>query len=147
MAEEKAAKPPVTVTLERVGAAAFRATGGSGGELVLDGAAAIGGEDRGMRPMELLLASLAGCAAMDVVHILRQQKQPLEGLTIEVAGTRTDAVPAVYTAIHLRFVVAGEVHEGKLQRAVRLSVEKYCSVRASLDPAIEVSWEAVRAES
>lgn len=136
---------PVKVTLERVGTVAFAAGGGSGGELTVDGAPAIGGEGRGMRPMELLLSALAGCAAMDVVHILRKQKQPLESLTIEVEGSRADAVPAVYTAIHLRFTIGGAVHEGKMNRAVQLSVEKYCSVRASLDPAIAVTWEAQRA--
>jgi putative redox protein len=136
---------PVRVALERVGTVAFASRGGSGGELVLDGGPAVGGEGRGMRPTELLLSALAGCAAMDVVHILSRQKEPLQSLRIEVEGQRADAVPAVFTAIHLRFVVEGPVHEGKMQRAVRLSVEKYCSVRGSLDPAIVVTWEAVRA--
>jgi putative redox protein len=136
----------VRTRLERVGEVAFAARGGSGGEVVLDGSPDIGGEGRGMRPMELLLTALAGCAAMDVVHILRRQKEPLESVTIEVEGTRADAVPAIYTAIHLRFSIAGAVHEGKMQRAVRLAVEKYCSVRSSLDAAIAVTWEAVRAE-
>ncbi|HHH28532.1 MAG TPA: OsmC family peroxiredoxin, partial [Polyangiaceae bacterium] len=113
-----------------------------GGEVTLDGSPAIGGEGRGMRPMELLLTSLASCAAMDVVHILRKQKQPLEGLTIAVEGRRADAVPARFEAIHLRFVAEGAVAPNKLERAVRLGVEKYCSVGASLAPDIAVTWEA-----
>jgi putative redox protein len=133
----------VKVTLDKIGPAAFQAHAGSGGEVVLDGSPEIGGEGRGMRPMELLLTSLASCAAMDVVHILGKQKQPLEGLSIEVTGTRVDAVPAHFSAIHLRFVATGAVAPNKLERAVRLGVEKYCSVGASLRPDIDVTWEAI----
>lgn len=130
------------VTLSRVGPAAFDAEAESGGTLTLDGAPSIGGEGRGMRPMELLLTALAGCASMDVVHILRKQKEPLEDLRIEAEGEREDATPAPFTRIHLRFVATGDVHRGKLERAVKLAVEKYCSVGESLDPAIEVTHEA-----
>lgn len=132
------------VTLAQVGPAAFEATAGSGGSLVVDGVPEIGGEGRGMRPMELLLASIASCAAMDVVKILRQQKEPLEHLRIEVDGERKDAVPAPYERVKLVFVARGEVDPHKLERAVKLGVEKYCSVGASLDPAIAVTWEARR---
>ncbi len=131
-----------TVRLEQVGAAAFEATAGSGGTLIVDGAPDIGGENRGMRPMELLLASIASCSAMDVVHILRRQRQVLEHLTIEIEGVRVDATPAPYRSVKLVFTARGAVEPDKLQRAVGLSVEKYCSVSASLDPAIEVTWEA-----
>lgn len=134
---------PLRVKLDKVGPAAFEARAGSGGEVVIDGAPSIGGQGRGMRPMELLLCSLASCAAMDVVHILRKQKEPLEGLTIEVQGQRADAVPARFTAVHLRFLAQGDVAANKLERAVRLGVEKYCSVGASLSPDIDVTWEAV----
>jgi len=135
------------VRLDKVGPAAFSARAGSGGETILDGSPDIGGEGRGMRPMELLLTSLASCAAMDVVHILNRQKEPLEGLTIEVQGERADAVPAPFTRITLRFVARGAVAPNKLERAVRLGVEKYCSVGASLAPDIAVSWEAVLASA
>ncbi|GAB5545655.1 MAG: OsmC family protein [Sandaracinaceae bacterium] len=131
------------VTLQKVGAAAFDAESQSGGTLTLDGSPEIGGEGRGMRPMELLLTSLAGCAAMDVVHILRKQREPLEDLRIEAEGDRKDATPAPFTRVHLRFVATGAVNPGKLERAVRLAVEKYCSVGSSLDPAIEVTHEAI----
>jgi putative redox protein len=131
----------MNVRLEQVGPAAFEATGGSGGKLVVDGSPEIGGEGRGMRPMELLLAAVASCAAMDVVKILRQQKQPLEHLRIEIEGARADAVPAPYTSMKLVFVAKGAVDEHKLRRAVSLSVEKYCSVRATLG-GVEVTWEA-----
>jgi putative redox protein len=130
------------VKLAQVGAAAFEATAGSGGKLVVDGAKEIGGEDRGMRPMELLLASVASCAAMDVVHILRKQKEPLEHLAIEIEGARGEGEPSPYTRIHVVFVARGAVDSNKLTRAVSLAVEKYCSATASLAPEIPVTWEA-----
>lgn len=130
------------VELTRVGPAAFAARAGSGGELVLDGSPEIGGEGRGMRPMELLLTALASCAAMDVVHILRRQRQPLEDLEIVVEGDRREGTPSPFSAVHLRFLARGAVDPRKLERAVRLGVERYCSVGASLHPDVAVTWEA-----
>lgn len=128
------------VSLRRVGPAAFEATAASGGTAIVDGSPEIGGEGRGMRPMEALLVSLASCAAMDVVHILRKQKEPLDDLRIEVDGERSDGTPTPFTKIHLTFTAVGDgLSEKKVQRAVSLSVEKYCSVGASLDPTIEVT--------
>ena len=132
------------VTLERIGHAAFEATAGSGGKLVVDGSPEVGGEGRGMRPMELLLSSVASCAAMDVIHILvNKQKEPLEHLRVEIEGERPDATPAPFTRMKLVFVVRGAVDDAKLQRAVSLSVEKYCSARATLG-GVDVTWEARR---
>lgn len=131
------------VSLDQVGAAAFEATSGTGGKLVVDGSPEIGGEGRGMRPMELLLSSVASCSAMDVLHILRKQREPLEHLRVEIEGTRKDAVPSPFTHMKMVFVVRGAVDEHKLERAVRLAVEKYCSARANLG-GVEVTWEARR---
>ncbi len=134
--------PDMQVRLERIGKAAFEATAGSGGKVIVDGAEAIGGEGRGMRPMELLLSALASCSAMDVVAILNKQKEPLTNLTIEIVGTRADATPAPFTTAKLVFTANVGIDEHKYQRAVKLSVEKYCSVGSTLDPAVTVSWEA-----
>lgn len=131
-----------TLRLEQVGTVAFEATAANGGSLIIDGSQDIGGEGRGMRPTEVLLAALASCSAMDVVHILRKQRQPIEHLSIEIEGVRKDAVPAPFKSAHLVFTVRGAVEEAKLQRAVSLAVEKYCSVRATLDPTVEITWEA-----
>jgi putative redox protein len=128
--------------LEQIGTAAFEATSLAGGSLVIDGAAEIGGEGKGMRPMEVLLSALASCSAMDVLHILRKQKEPVERLQIEIEGVRADAVPAPFTRIELVFTAHGPVDPHKLQRAVGLAVDKYCSVRASLDATIEIRWSA-----
>jgi len=132
---------PMHVRLEQIGTAAFEAIAGTGGTLVVDGSPEIGGEGRGMRPMEVLLAAVASCSAMDVVSILRKQKQPLEHLRIEIEGERADAVPSPFTTMKLVFIVRGAVDDAKLQRAVGLSVEKYCSVRATLGD-VNVTWEA-----
>jgi putative redox protein len=133
----------VKVVLQRIGHAAFEAVAGSGGKLVVDGAPDIGGEGKGMRPMELLLSAVASCSAMDVVHILvNKQRQPLEDLLIEIEGARVDAVPSPFKKMHLVFVAKGEVDEHKLQRAVSLAVEKYCSVSATLRDEVEITWEA-----
>ena len=131
------------VVLQRIGHAAFEATAGSGGKLIVDGAKDIGGEERGMRPMELLLSAVASCSAMDVVHILvNKQKQPLEDLRIEIEGARKDAVPAPFTKMHMVFIAKGAVEENKLQRAVQLAVEKYCSVSETLSDEVAITWEA-----
>lgn len=135
------------VRLEQAGPVAFEATAEvSGARATLDGKADIGGEGKGMRPTEMLLTGLAGCAAIDVAHILRRQKEPLEHLAIEVEGDKNDKPPHRFVAIRLRFLATGDVNDHKLQRAVQLSVEKYCTVRNSLDPAIELTWEAVKVE-
>jgi putative redox protein len=132
------------VRIEQVGAAAFEATGESGGRATVDGPPESGGEGRGMRPMEMLLSALATCSALDVVKILRQQKEPLEHLSIDIEGVRADATPSPFLRMKIVFVAKGPVDEKKLQRAVSLSVDKYCSVRATLGSAVEVTWEARR---
>jgi putative redox protein len=131
------------VRLAPVGPAAFEATAGSGGTLVVDGAPEIGGEGRGMRPMELLLSSIASCSAMDVLHILRKQKEPLESLAVEIEGVRLDEVPSPFVRMKLVFVARGAaLDEHKVQRAVSLAVEKYCSARATLAAGVDITWEA-----
>lgn len=120
------------VTLRRLSGAAFEAKNASGQSLVIDGPPDVGGVGAGLRPMEACLSALASCSAVDVLLILNQQKQPLVELDIVVDGARADAVPAVFTDIHLHFVAGGAVEPGKLARAVRLSMDKYCSVAKML---------------
>ena len=83
------------VRLEQVGTVAFEATADSGGKLVVDGAPDIGGEGRGMRPMELLLSAVASCSLMDVMHILRKQKEPIEHLTVDDDCVSGDGLRAI----------------------------------------------------
>jgi putative redox protein len=131
------------VKLVQAGAAKFIATNAAGATGVIDGPADLGGEHAGLRPMETLLAALAGCSSMDVIKILKKQRQHLERLEVEVNAERADAVPAVFTKIHLRFKAHGAVDLKKLEKAVALSVEKYCSVSKMLQPKVEITAEGV----
>lgn len=134
---------PTTVKLRRVSGAKFEATNAAGNTVVVDGPPDVGGVGAGMRPMELLLASLASCAAVDVLLIMQKQRQPLEDLDIEVQGVRADAVPAVYTDIRLVFTGSGKIDADKLQRAVELSSDKYCSVSSMLRAGgVKIAFEA-----
>jgi len=131
------------VKLSRVRGALFEGTNASGQKCLVDGPPDLGGQGEGVRPMELLLLSLAGCSALDVIHILeKQQKEPLEGLDVTVRGQRADAIPAVYTDIALHFEASGPVNEHKLERAVKLSMEKYCSVAHMLMKGVTITHTA-----
>jgi putative redox protein len=133
------------VKLVQTGAAKFIATNAAGATGTIDGPADLGGENAGLRPMETLLAALAGCSSMDVIKILKKQRQHLERLEVEVNAERADAIPAVFTKIHLRFKAHGAVDLKKLEKAVALSVEKYCSVSKMLEPKVEITAEGVLA--
>jgi putative redox protein len=127
------------ITLERQEGIRFEAKSGLGHTVVLDGPPKIGGTDSGVRPMEMLLMSLAGCSAVDVVMILDKGRQPLGELTVEVEGTRRDAIPATFEDIHLAFHATG-IPLDKLERAVRLSIEKYCSVAHMIRSVTNIRW-------
>ena len=88
--------------------------------------------------MELLLVSLAGCSAVDVLHILQKGRLPIEDLKIVVDGTRKDEIPAVFETIRLDFIATGDFPLAKLERAVELSMEKYCSVAKMLAPTVNI---------
>lgn len=93
-------------------------------------------------PMELLLVAAATCSGTDVAHILQKQRVALRALEVRVRGTRREAEPRRYTAIHFTFTVSGDgADEAKARRAVDLSLEKYCSVVASLAPDLRVSYD------
>ena len=113
--------------------AAFVGTTGSGHGVVIDGPPDIGGKNVGMRPMELMLLSVGACSAVDVVHILRKGRQDVADVQVEVKGERTDTDPKVVTKIHLHFIVAGRgLTRERVERAVQLSAEKYCSASIML---------------
>ena len=131
------------VKLVQSGAAKFVATNAAGATGVIDGPADMGGENAGLRPMETLLSALAGCSSMDVILIMKKQRQNLERLEVEVEGERADAVPAVFTKIHLRFKGYGPIEIEKLKKAVELSIGKYCSVSKMLQATVTITAEAV----
>ena len=112
---------------------AFQATTGSGHTLVLDAAPAVGGAERGSRPMELLLVGLGGCTGMDVISILRKMRQEVTGYTIRVTGDRASEHPKVFTTISIEHVVRGRgLSLEAVRRAVELSATRYCSAAAML---------------
>jgi len=131
------------VKLVQAGPARFMVMNDAGATAIIDGPADMGGENAGLRPMETLLSALAGCSALDVILILKKQRQDLKRLEVEVEGERADAVPAVFTNIHLRFKGYGTIDLEKLQKAVKLSIEKYCSVSKMLQPKVAITAEGV----
>jgi putative redox protein len=123
--------------------AGLRFAGGPAGRPVI---AVDGDGQEAVSPVELLLISAATCSAADVVGILQKQRVDLQALDVVVSGTRRDEHPRRFTAIHLRFTVRGAgADETKARRAVELSLEKYCSVVASLAPDIRVSYDVALA--
>ncbi|MCG2574492.1 OsmC family protein [Acinetobacter sp. ME22] len=112
---------------------AFEAKSESGHSVIMDGAPAYGGENRGARPMELILMGLGGCASFDIVTILKKARQDIDGVECQLQAERADEVPAVFTKIHLHFVVTGKaLKEKQVSKAVELSAEKYCSASKML---------------
>ena len=116
------------VEIEWQDAVSFSACADSQHTISIDGPAELGGVNAGTRPMELMLMGIAGCAATDVVHILRKGRVAIDVCRVSVQAERAGEDPKVFTDIHLRFQVAGQsLTEKKLARAVSLSAEKYCS--------------------
>lgn len=93
----------------------------------------------GVTPMELLAASLGGCTAMDVASILVKMRQPLEGFSVEVVGERAEEHPKRYTSLEVVYRLKGDLDERKVERAIQLSEERYCSVEATLKPALPIT--------
>ena len=112
----------------------FEATADSGHTVAIDGPPEGGGENRGTRPMELVLMGLGGCAAYDVVTILGKTRQKVTDCVTHITATRVDEIPQVFDTIHLNFVVTGtDLDEKKVARAVSLSADKYCSASRMLE--------------
>ncbi len=114
----------------------FEVRNENGNSTITDGSA----EKKGMRPMELLLSALGTCSAFDAVHILRKQRQEVQSFELEVRGQRpNEGVPKPFTAIHAHFRLSGQLEVDKVQRAVALSMEKYCSVSATLSDDVKIT--------
>jgi putative redox protein len=128
------------IILNRLNTAlAFEAVNEEGITATFDANPAIGGEGLGLRPMEMLAASMASCASIDVLLILKKKRITLAHYRVEIQATRVDAVPAVFETIHLQFQIAANDPIEQVQKAVDLSVEKYCSVSASLSKTIKIT--------
>ncbi|SEL49974.1 OsmC family protein [Parapedobacter koreensis] len=98
----------------------------------IDGSPDIGGEGLGARPMELVLMALGSCSALDLVNILKKQRQQIDELNIDVEGQRRTEIPNIFTSIHISFYLKGDIDLAKAEKAAELAVKKYCSVHDML---------------
>ena len=120
----------------------FVAETGSGHTVVMDAPPDHGGRNLAARPMEMILVGLGGCSAFDVVEILKKSKQSIADCQVAIEAERADAVPAVFTKIHMHFVICGaQLNTKHVKRAVELSVDKYCSVAMMLRNTVDISYE------
>jgi putative redox protein len=124
----------VKVELNRVNDAVhFEASAPSSNIKVhIDGSPEIGGEGLGVRPMEMVLMALASCSSLDLVSILKKQKQDLQDISVSVEGERREELPPVFTKINMSFTLKGDIDPAKAERAAELAVKKYCSVHDML---------------
>lgn len=122
------------VKLQRNASVHFTATTESGHSIELDGSEAVGGEEKGARPMETVLAGLGGCSAIDVMSTLGKSRQDVADCVIDIEAERADSIPAVFTRIHMHYTLVGsDLDPRKVARAISLSAEKYCSVTRMLE--------------
>ena len=128
----------VSVTWQHEGLL-LEAENDTGNRMILDAGAGVGGQNRGPRPLQLLLMGLAGCTAMDVISILQKKREPLQDFQVIVTAEQADSHPHVYTKIHIEYVATGDVNENSLQRAIGLSETTYCSAQAMLKKAAEIT--------
>ena len=136
------------IALKRINKAVhLEATNEDGNKVQIDGAPKIGGENLGVRPMQLLLMGLGGCSSMDILSILEKQKVELDDFNIEVDSERdTENTPSLFTDIHVRFTFKGKDLDAKMkkiERAVNLSMDKYCSVTRILEKTAKITHEIV----
>lgn len=119
----------------------FVGESGTGHAIVMDSDIDVGGKNTGMRPMELLLIGLGGCSGMDVASILQKKKQHITGVDINIRGEKADTYPKKFTNIDIEFIVSGkDLTEDAVKKAIELSMEKYCSVKATLEGVAKISF-------
>jgi len=123
---------------------ALEAANEDGNVVALDASHEIGGKGNGMRPMQLILAALGGCSAIDVLQILKKQKQDIGSFRVEVDGNRKKTRGySIFNSIEIRFIIGGNVNPEKAERAVNLSMEKYCSVAKTLEPTAKITYKVI----
>ena len=120
----------------------FVGESGSGHAIVMDGAPESGGRDLGIRPMEMLLLGLGGCTAFDVVSILKKSRQDIVDCEVEIDSERATEIPKVFTKIHVHFIVSGRnLNSKKVEKAVSLSADKYCSASEMLAKTAKITHD------
>jgi putative redox protein len=132
----------MTVNLHRLDDAFhLQATNQDGRTVETDGGIAMGGQNSSMSPMQLVLSAVGSCSSIDIILLLRKQRQDLQDIRIAVTGTRREEEPRIFTAIHVAYILVGDIDEKKAERACRLSMEKMCSVSLMLKAGgVEITW-------
>ena len=139
--DEKQQSLPIAVKVKWIDGMRFVANDDKGHSIIMDVSKEHGGEGSGFGPMQLLLVAFGGCTGIDVLEILRKQRQKLEGLEIVVSGERVSEPPRVYDKVHVEYRLKGkDLKEKAVQRAIQLSQGKYCSVGATLKAKATVSY-------
>ncbi|WXU00253.1 MAG: Protein YhfA [Catillopecten margaritatus gill symbiont] len=114
----------------------------SGHAIVMDGPEALGGKNLGVRPMEMLLLGMGGCTTVDVVSTLKKMREVVRDCRVEISAERADEHPKVFTSIHLHFIVGGDnLNVKKIEKAVSLSADKYCSASIMLGKTATVTHD------
>jgi putative redox protein len=130
------------VRIKWVENAMFLGASGSGHSVIMDGPPESGGENLGLRPMEMLLTGMGGCTAFDVKMILDKARQNVTDCVAEIEAERADAIPAVFTKIHVHFIITGKgLTDKAVGRAVSLSAEKYCSASIMLSHSVDITHD------
>src|SRR6187399_2610181 len=133
---------PTTAKISWVDGALFVAESGSGHTLTMDGAPDVGGRNLASRPMEVLLMGMGGCTAIDVVSMLKKQRQDITGVEVAMTAERAADFPKVYVDVRLTYTVRGrKLNKALVERAVSLSDEKYCSATAMFKKTAKVTHE------
>ncbi len=111
-----------------------------GGAIRMDGTRSIGGIEGGISPMQLLLAGIGGCSTIDIIGILEKQRQEVEDIRVVVDGDRQKTgTYSEFKSIHLNFILKGDLDPKKVERAINLSIDKYCSVSKALEKTSEIT--------
>ncbi len=121
---------------------AFTGETASGHTVLMDGPPDAGGENRGPRPMEMLLLGMGACSSVDVISILEKSRQSVADCYVEIQAARAEQPPKIFTAIHLHFVITGSaLKEKQVSRAIQLSAEKYCSASIMLGARADITHD------
>lgn len=120
----------------------FVGESGSGHSVVMDGSPEHGGRNLGVRPMEMVLLGLGGCSAFDVIKILKKARQDVVDCVVELEAERSEEIPSVFTKIKLIYIVSGnDLSQQQVEKAVSLSMDKYCSVTKMIEGTVDISHE------
>ncbi|MEG3619427.1 OsmC family protein [Magnetovibrio sp. PR-2] len=125
-----------------LGKRAFEGTPDSGHSVIMDSSPDFGGEDRGVRPMELMMMGMGGCTSIDVMNILEKSRQDVTDCVAEITAERADTEPKVFVKMHVHFKVTGRgIDPKRVERAIALSAEKYCSASIMLSKTAEITHD------